>query len=366
MKNKLSIIIIAILLIFSLLALANNNNQIKNNTENQDKAYIIDIEKYIYDNLKLSPKEYQFKEISNNENGNIIYTFKIFKAKGTLLININIPYNLIGYRILENVKELSSISIGFDNTILLNTITGENKFYYINSSGTTSFDSPSFNTTKIHSFKNGFYWIGFKYKDKNKKLADKNQYLFIFQNNKITDYSLTKIKNKIKLPFNLIVINPNTAIIEKAYNLVSKDLFMYNLKTEELEKIENQKNIIIGNTYANKLYYLIADQKTYEIEIKSINLTNLNISKEAVIKLPENNNPEIKYFPINLWKTQSYILLNLFSKENKNIKTIIYNKNLEEILNKDYQNKLPILYETQTQTGYYYIYKEYVEIFTLK
>lgn len=177
---------------------------------------------------------------------------------------------------------------------------------------------------------------------------------------------MTKIKNKIKLPFNLIVINPNTAIIEKAYNLVSKDLFMYNLKTEELEKIENQKNIIIGNTYANKLYYLIADQKTYEIEIKSINLTNLNISKEAVIKLPENNNPEIKYFPINLWKTQSYILLNLFSKENKNIKTIIYNKNLEEILNKDYQNKLPILYETQTQTGYYYIYKEYVEIFTLK
>ena len=114
------------------------------------------------------------------------------------------------------------------------------------------------------------------------------------------------------------------------------------------------------------MYYLIADQKTYEIEIKSINLTNLNISKEAVIKLPENNNPEIKYFPINLWKTQSYILLNLFSKENKNIKTIIYNKNLEEILNKDYQNKLPILYETQTQTGYYYIYKEYVEIFTLK
>ncbi len=363
MKNKLPITIIPILLIllliFSILTFAN--------TKNENKSYIIDIEKYIYENLKLTPKEYEFKTISNNETGNIIYAFKIFKAKGTLLININIPNNLIGYRILENVKELSSICIGYDNSILLNTIAGENKFYYINPSKTLSLNSPSFNTTKIKSFRNGFYWLGFKYKDENKRLTDKNQYLFIFQNGKINSYSLDEIiKNKINYPFNLIVINSNKVIVEKAHNIINKDLYIFNLNTKELEQIENKKNIVLSNIFNNKFYYLITDNQNRELKIKSINIVNSNITNELSINIDENNTNQINYFPISFQKTENYILLNLFSKENKKLKTIVYNKNLEKILDENEKNNIPILYENQNKNGYYYLYKEYMEIFPLK
>lgn len=357
MRKKILIIIntLIIIFIFSVLIFSNNN---------QSNKIGIDIEEYIYQNLKLKPQEYKFKAITYNQYGNIIYAYTIFKAKGTLLININIPGNLIGYRILDDVKELSLIAIGFDNTILLNTLAGTNKFYYINPKETTNFESPSFNTTKIQSFPNGFYWLGFRYLNENKKIDNSTQYIFIFQNKKIKYYPLNKIKNKIKKPYNLILINPNNAIIEEVNNLEDKDLFIYNINNQELEQIEKQKNIILGNIFNNKLYYLIYNKKDNKLEINSININNLNLLKEFEIILDDNISSS-NTFLVNFQKTNNYLLLNLL-KDKNNIKTIIYDKNIKKVIEKEKQEDFPILYELQNKTAYYYLYKEYIEIYNLK
>jgi hypothetical protein len=361
-KILITIVLISILFAFIKLIFADNNIDKNNNNNQKNESYGINIQEYIYQNLKLKPEEYKFKTITYNEYGNIIYSYTIFKARGTLLININIPSNLIGYRILKDVKELSSISIGFDNTVLLNTLAGGNKFYYISLKGTTDFESPSFNTTKINSFPNGFYWLGFKYLNKNKKIDNNTQYLFIFQNQKIKDFPLTKINNKIKNPYNLVLINSNNAIIEKVNNIENKDLYIYNISDQELEQIEKQKNITLGNIFNNKLYYAIYDKKNSKLEVKSININNLNLIKEFEINLSNNSS---NYFLTNFQKTNNYFLLNLLKNKN-NIKTIIYNKDGQKVEDKENQQNFPILYELQNKNGYYYLYKEYIEIYPLK
>jgi|GEM_PF-1691048 len=336
---------------------ANNNNQ---NNQNKNDIHTINLENYIYEKLNLKNNEYKFKKANNNPYGNIIFAYTLYKAKGTLLININIPQNYIGYRVLEQVKEISDISIGYDNTVLLNTLAGKNKFYYLNPTGTLEFDSPSFNTSTISSFPTGFYWIGFKYSDpKTKKLENKNQYLFTYINQKINSYDISFINSKIKSKtFNIIVLNQDNIIIQEYNNFLS-NIYLINLKTKNIKEIEKKQEIIIGNFIRNNFYYLKYNPQNQKLTIKEININNLTIEDKISIEYQQDN---FKIFSLNIGFNE--FLINKGDKEG-NIKSIFYDLEGKEINNIQTSKVYPTLYSTPNKRGFYYLFKNAIEIHNL-
>jgi len=358
--NRIKIVFISFIVFLFFISFLYGKEENKTN-RNNNKIYTINLENYIYEKLGLKPEEYKFKKISNNPYGNVVYAYTIYKARGTLLININIPQNVIGYRVLNDIKEVSDISIGYDNTILLNTLAGKNQFYYLSLKGDIKFDSPSFNTSMISTFPNGFYWLGFKYSDlKTKKLESKQQFLFIYIKEKINSYDLSFIRNKIKSKtFNVFVFNKDNLVVQE-YNKGLSNLYIVDLKTKGIKEIEKNKEIVMGNFVKDKFYYLKYDDEQNKVFIKEVDTNNLSISDKFSMGYKKDN-----YMIFNLNVGYNEFMINKGMKQG-NVKSIFYDFEGDEFYNIENEKIYPILYSNNNRIGFYYLFKNAIEIHNLR
>ncbi|MCS7165919.1 MAG: hypothetical protein RMJ51_06595 [Candidatus Calescibacterium sp.] len=80
--------------------------------------HVTSIEKFIYDNLKLAKTEYKFIDAKINNMGELIYTYMLYKAKGTLIVYVDLKANSIGYRILSDIKVMRHVAYNNKKEIL--------------------------------------------------------------------------------------------------------------------------------------------------------------------------------------------------------------------------------------------------------
>jgi hypothetical protein len=132
------------------------------------------------------------------------------------------------------------------------------------------------------------------------------------------------------------------------------------LKTKNIKEIEKKQEIIIGNFIRNNFYYLKYNPQNKKLTIKEININNLTIEDKISIEYQQDN---FKIFSLNIGFNE--FLINKGDKEG-NIKSIFYDLEGKEINNIQTSKVYPTLYSTPNKRGFYYLFKNAIEIHNLK
>ncbi len=283
---------------------------------NEKKQVYFNLSKYIYETQKLNQKEYKFSSFTYNNKGDIIYLYQLYKARGTLLININTVSGTLGYRLIPQIKVPSICCINNKNELIIFERSGGNKIHYISPSvNILTFDNPSFPISIIKTNYEGiFYWLGYNYKE-NKK-TDGNIYLFTMKSNKINKINLTEnLKNQKIL--DVVPVNTDSFIAivksDKGFKAIK-----YDKKTTTL--VEGKK-ILINSSYKDTFYISFVDgnkmkiykylpsmdflQELYQVSIKGKEILYVdiieNIDKNYIfyVSLKDNNEYDVNILNVN-------------------------------------------------------------------
>ncbi|MEN3014473.1 MAG: hypothetical protein ABDH21_00185 [bacterium] len=212
----------------------------------------INVSNYIYHTKKpIYDKDYEYASYSSNTKGSIVYLYKLYRAKGTLLVYINPSRDRIGTNIFEETKVSNISKINDKNEILTFSTAGSNKIFYISPSGKKyTQENPSYLLSNIKSTEDIFYWIGYNYVDRAKGEIDK-LCLFTYHNYQTQKIDLEQIRN-IQDLIDLEIIDKNTILIVKKDKSKQKLLKISNNKLEHLytsELILLSKNKLHKNVY---------------------------------------------------------------------------------------------------------------------
>lgn len=272
----------------------------------------IDLSKYIYHTNKLIyEKDYMYANYSNNTKGSIIYLYKLYKAKGTLLVYINPSQNRIGTNILEEIKVPNLSKINDKNEILIFSTAGGNKIFYIPTTGKKHIqENPSYPLSYIKSTEDVFYWLGYNYVDKTKEEIDKI-YLFTYNNYQIQKFDLEGIINVYDV-IDLEIIDKNTIfLVKKDKNKQS----LIKISNGKPEYIYTSELILLSKNKIHKSIYFLSKENS-KFFIKTYDLQNRNVNNFYDLTRKYNINSPL-LFSVFKDKFNDFYKINIFVSTNQ-------------------------------------------------
>lgn len=325
---------------------------------NQTKFKITNINEYIYKNLNLSSDNYEFVDVKANDLGEVIYAFQLYKAKGTLLVYVNIPANTIGHRVIENLKVPQFIAFNNKAEIMISTVSGENKYYYISSRiKQFSFDNPSYNLSNIVPSNSYFYWFGYQYNEN--KRVKKQLTLFRYKYNTIQKFNINDfVKNLKKRNLELVDFKPlDKKVIFRVFDKKSKQfiIYVFDLSKDNFSQVLSAPKILYNQNISKDVYF--SSYYNRKVEIMKYNENDDSVKKIMSI--------EYDKVPISLFFIEQYANNFLFSISfaisQENFINMVFkgeNKLLDEKTGAD---QLRIYYlQSSNKVGYYYLLKDSV------
>lgn len=358
--------ILFMLIITGIFSVANINQQ-----KTQEKNFkITDIKGYLYKTLSLSfdGKDYKFVGAKSNSIGDILYVFQLYKAKGTLLVYINLPSNSIGYRIINEIKVPSVFAVNNRKEILINTFAGGNKFYYISPKvNIYSFESPSYNLSEPFVSDSYFYWLGYKY-GPNKKIDKKTKIFRYKYNSPIESFDISNLlQNFKKQRMEILQIKFfDKYVVFNLYNKSSKNfyIFSYDLSKNEFKQLYKGEGVFIDYSINKDLFFVDNEKDKAKVIFYKFDLEAYHLQEIFTL----NSYGKLNYFKMLNPKNNSFIISFLNendSKENTSKEEEKYTNLMVNNSKVFIEDKAPAVmdgyYENRTnKIGVFYLFKDFV------
>lgn len=322
------------------------------------KYKVTNIKEYIYKNLKLVENDYKYIACKHNYIGEIAYLYQLYKAKGTLLVYINLTNNSIGSRIVPEIKVPNVFAFNKKKEILINSLAMGNKFYYISPSVKIySFDSPSYNLSEPIPSESFFYWLGYKYLE-GKKLQRK-VFLFRYKYNNIQSYDIQDFWHNLKKQkLDIIDIKPyDNFLVFNTYKNDKSVLFFYDFVKNKSVKIYEGQRIFLDKAINNNLYFL--DKRNDNLDLLIFDDIDGSIKKIYSFT----NQGMIKNFSVFPYSFDKFIFAFSFENiadpdGNKNYSNIVI-KDSNIIYNEVFNNIVNFYYDKRSKKqGSFYLYED--------